>query len=168
MPRIIGRAHEWVSSYLNNWKQTVNCNGVLLTFLNIESGVPHVNYICRQLYDMLSMLRRVSKIFPQSLLVKVYKTFIQPKIDYCITVWGFTTESNLNRIQRIQNHAVRIILNNFDYVNTRGIDLVRQLGLFDIRSRRDYFTQIFMFKAIHGLTPHYNSDCLDMNFDKWL
>ena len=284
---ITGRSHEWFSSYLNNRRQAVNCNGVLSTFLNIESGVPqgsvlgpflfllfindvanfstygcvtnlyaddtiiytsgstieevksrlqscldsicnwyhsnrlhinikkcktmligtksqlrslnlddfllsydsnpmevvnnakylglfissditwdaHVNYMCRQLNYMLSMLRRMSKIFPQSLLVKIYKTFIQPKIDYGITVWGFTTESNLNRIQRIQNHAVRIILKNFDYVNTRGIDLVRHLGLFDIRSRRDYFMQMFMFKAIHGLTPHYISDCIDMNFD---
>ena len=125
----------------------------------------HVSHMCKQLYYMLSMLRRMSKIFPQSLLVKIYKTFIQPKIDYGNTVWGYTTETNINKIQRMQNHAARIILKNFDYINTRGIDLVRQLGLFDIRSRRDYFTRVFMFKAIHGLAPSYISDCIDMNFD---
>ena len=133
-------------------------------FINSDiSWDVHVNHLCKQLYFLLSMLRRMSKNFPQSLLVKVYKTFIQPKIDYGITVWGRTTEFNLNKIQRMQNQAARIILKNFDFISTRGIDLVHQLGLFDIRSRRDYFTQMFMFKVIHGYTPDYISDCINMN-----
>ena len=39
------------------------------------------------------------------------------------------------------------------YVNTRGIDLVKNLWLMNVTQRRDYFTIIMMFKSIHGLVP---------------
>ena len=34
--------------------------------------------------------------------------------------------------------AARILTGNFDYVNTRGIDLVKTLGLMNVSQRRDY------------------------------
>ena len=41
--------------------------------------------------------------------VQFYKTYIQPHIDYCSTVWGGTSHSNLDRIYRLQKRAVKII-----------------------------------------------------------
>ena len=111
------------------------------------------------------MLRRLRNIFPPALTLKIYKTYIQPKLDYGITVWGCTTETNLNRVQRVQNHAARLITGNFDYIHTRGVDLVKSLKLFTIRERRDYFLNILTFKAIHGLVPNYLSNEITMKFD---
>ena len=54
---------------------------------------------------------------------------------------------------------------NFDYINSRGIDLVKSLNLYTIRERRDYFLLTLMFKAIHGIAPNYFSDRIDMHFD---
>ena len=44
--------------------------------------------------------------------------------------------------------------NNVDYINFRGIEMVRTLGLQTISERRDYFLCILMFKWIHDLAPH--------------
>ena len=44
-----------------------------------------------------------------------------------------------------------LIMGNFDYINCRGIDLVKRLDLYTIRERRDYFLTTLMFKAIHGI-----------------
>ena len=33
-------------------------------------------------------------------------------------------KSNINKLQRIQNHAARIITDNFVYINTHSIDLI--------------------------------------------
>ena len=41
-----------------------------------------------------------------------------------LSIWGYTTEVNLNRVQRIQNVLARVISNNFDYIHSCGIDLV--------------------------------------------
>ena len=88
-----------------------------------------VSHLCRQMGYYLSLLRRLRKIFPRELLIKIYKTFVQPKLDYGITIWGCTTEANVNKVQTILNFAARIITGNFDYINVRGIDLVKSLKL---------------------------------------
>ena len=63
--------------------------------------------------------------------------------------------SYMNKIQRLQNRAVRIVSGNYDYVNTRCIELVKSLQWMNVHERRDYFMSILMFKCIHGLAPDY-------------
>ena len=63
------------------------------------------------------------------------------------------------------NHAARLILSNFDYINFRGTDLVKSVGLYTIEERRDYFLATLMFKSIHGLAPAYLRNQVVMNFD---
>ena len=94
-----------------------------------------------------------------------YTSIIQPNIDYAISIWGYTTAHNINKVQRLQNRAARILTGSFDYVNTRGIDLVKNLGLMNVIQRRDYFMLIMMFKSIHGLVPDYICDQITMQRD---
>ena len=61
--------------------------------------------------------------------------------------------------------CARMICNNYDYINTRGIDLVKSLKLQAIREHRDYFLCVLMFKCIHGLAPHYLSNDVTMVVD---
>ena len=68
-------------------------------------------------------------------------------------------------MQQIQNLLARIICNNFDYIHSCGIDLVRSLKLQTIRERRDHFLCVLMFKSIHGLAPHYLSIDVTMHVD---
>ena len=103
------------------------------------------------------MFRRLRKILPSALLLKIYKAHVQSKIDYGLSIWGGTTKVNPNRVQQIQNLLARIICNSFDYIHACGIDLVRSLKLQTIRERRDHFLCVLMFKSIHGLSPHYLS-----------
>ena len=72
-----------------------------------------------------------------------------------LSIWGCTTEVNLDRIQRIQNLLARIVCNNFDYINFCAIEMMLTLKLQTIRENRDYFLCISMLKCIHGLAPHY-------------
>ena len=113
----------------------------------------------------LHVLRRLNKIFSKQLLLKVYKSYIQSKLDYGLSIWGCTTEGNLDRVQRIQNFCARIVCNNVVYINTRGIDLVKSLKLQAIRERRDYVLCVLMFKCKHGLAPHYLSNDVIMVVD---
>ena len=83
---------------------------------------------------------------------------ILPCIDYCDTIWGTCSEKNMNIAQRLQNTAARILTKNFDYVNFRGIDLVRSLKWQTIRERRRFHTSVLMFKCIHGYAPNYLCD----------
>ncbi len=84
----------------------------------------------------------------------IYSSIIQPKFDYAITIWGYTCDNN-DKIQRLQNRAARIVTGNYEYVTTRGTELVRRLRWTCVTQRRDYFMSILMYKSIHGMAPAY-------------
>jgi hypothetical protein len=69
-------------------------------------------------------------------------------------VWG-CSNAYVNLIQRFQNRAARIVCSNFDIVNTRGEDLVRQLKWQTIQQRINYFLSTQMYNCIHGNAPDY-------------
>ena len=125
----------------------------------------HILQLCKTMNYYVNVLRRLNKIFPKQLLLKIYKSYVQSNLDYGLSIWGCTTEGNLDRVQRIQNFCARIMCKNYDYINTRGIDLVNSLKIQTIRQRRDYFLSVLMFKAIHGLAPHYLCNDVTMVVD---
>ena len=114
-----------------------------------------VDELTKDLNAKIWNLSRLRSFLPWNILLDLYKSLIQPKIDYAITIWGYTKEGNLDRIQHLQNRVARVIFNNFDFINTRGIDLVAKLGIMNVRQRRDYFMALLMYKSIHGLAPNY-------------
>ena len=101
--------------------------GLIIT--NNLSWDKHVTEHCKSINYKIFQLKQLKKAgAKKDLLLSVYKTYIQPKIDYGISIWGCSTQANFTKIQRKQNRAARIILGNMDYRKTRGIDLVQQLG----------------------------------------
>ena len=89
---------------------------------------------------------------------KIYISSIQNVIDYGICCWAYTTTSNIQKVQRLQHYAARVITGNFDYINTRGAILVKTLGWMNIVQRRNYFTLLQYFKCVHGIAPVYSSN----------
>ena len=66
---------------------------------------------------------------------------------------GYCSEHFKYLIQRLQHRAARIVLDNFDYNNVRGIDLIQKLGWQAIDTRRDYYTACLMDKCIYKTAP---------------
>ena len=58
-----------------------------------------------------------------------------------------------------------MVTNDFDYVNSRGLDIVKSLKWMNVKQRCQYFTTTLMFKCIHGLAPTYLVDNIVMNCD---
>ena len=84
------------------------------------------------------------------ILLKFFNVSIENKI--VIPDW------KLSKVQRI-------ITRNYDYVNKRGIDIVKNLKWMSVSQRRDYFMSMLMFKSIHGLAPDYKCDEINMQCD---
>ena len=80
----------------------------------------------RKLVFAIFMLSRLRNLIAPHIMLRIYQCIIQPILDYAITVgpWGFTSQLNLSRVQRLQKRAARIITGNFDYINVRGIDIL--------------------------------------------
>ena len=117
----------------------------------------HINKLFKKIAPKIGLLRRLRYIVSFDCLSKYYMATVQSHIDYYLTVWGFTSSHNLHLIQKMQNRAARLITNNFDF-NTRGIDIVRDLGWLNITQRRDYFTALLVFKSLSGNLPDHILD----------
>ena len=55
----------------------------------------HVQRLCQNMYYHLSLLRRLRRIFPRDLLLQVYKSYVQPRLDCGITLYGCSTQKNI-------------------------------------------------------------------------
>lgn len=117
----------------------------------------HINKLCNKISPKIGLLRKLKQCLPIECLEQVYKSTIQPHIDYCITVWGFAPSKYTNQVQRLQNGAARIITGNYDWT-VRGINLVSELGWQNVAQRRDYFTALQVFKGLNGMAPDYIND----------
>ncbi len=122
----------------------------------------HVQNVCRNVSAKLATLNRLRKFLSKEMLAKIYSTSILPSIDYACSVWGNCSEFNKNMIFRLQKRAARIVTGNFNYVNTRGSDIMLDLKWQTFSQRRDYFISTLMFKSIHGQAPYWLSNDICM------
>ena len=113
----------------------------------------------------LHLMRRLNKILPKKIMIQIYKTYMMPLLEYGATIWGYTSVENINHIQKIINLCARIITNNYDFMNTRGADLVRELGLNGFEERRDFLLAVLMYKCHEGSAPGYLIDKLNLHKD---
>ena len=125
----------------------------------------HADHVISKGKSKLSCLRKLSKFLPESTLSVIYKSKIEPAIDYLGTVWGHVSESNMSKGQRIQNMAARILKHDYDFINHRGIDLVHDLGWKDFNQRQHYYNAILTYKAIHGLVSQYICNLILFEFE---
>ena len=91
------------------------------------------------------------KIFPKRLLLQIYKSNIQSKLDSGLSISGYTTEDNLDLVQRIQNCCARII--NYDDCITltpEGYTLLSRWNFSSIANFKTIFCVRTMVVEIHG------------------
>ena len=137
------------------------CSSYKYLGLEIDSTLSWNNAtsnVCKKLRSRLAVLQRLCNVLPVANINNLYYSFIQCHIDYCLTVWGHTSQGNIETIQRFQNRAGRILSRNFDYINFSGISIVKELGWLTVSERKDYLTLITIYKCINNLAPHYLID----------
>ena len=109
-------------------------------------------FIAKEISSNFWLLSRLKDYLSIEHRVQFYKTYIQPHIDYCSTVWKGTAHSNHDRIQRLQKHAVKIIL---DYEYSDIACSMNDLRILNIYERIFLRKAQFMYKSSKSITPSY-------------
>ena len=120
-----------------------------------------IDNICNKLKCRVAMIQRIRYFLSSHHLSSHYYAFIQPFIDYCILIWGHSFASNLNRIQKLQNRAARIITNSYDF-NISGLTIVKDLNWLNVSQRRDYINNLLIYKCLYCDAPNYLLDQLSI------
>lgn len=119
---------------------------------------PHVDYLCSIISSRISLLKQLSYYVPTSVQKIYYQGYILPLIDYGSNTWGTTYNMNIERLNKLQKRAARIIL-KADYT-TPSTDMFQQLGWMSVDRRLKYNKAVLTYKALNDLTPTYISELL--------
>ncbi len=82
----------------------------------------------------------------------MFNAFIRANLNYCPLVWINTNNTDLARLEKVYERAVRLIFN--DKMSTY-IDLLRRAGVPSVLIRCQRVLATKVYKALHGLYPLY-------------
>ena len=88
-------------------------NATTYSYLGVEldgplSVNPHTGKVKKSVGNKVFKLGRLSKRVPNDCCLTVYKSMIAPVMDYCSFYTGSSCQSELTKLQRLQNRALRI------------------------------------------------------------
>jgi hypothetical protein len=84
----------------------------------------------------IDAIKRLRSFVSLETLHVIYQALIQPHFDYCNVVWGNCGKTLSNKLQKLQNRAMRVLtFSNFD---ADANSLLEKLGWDDLNQQRQF------------------------------
>ena len=87
----------------------------------------HIAEVIKKISRALGMIRHAKQYLPLSILQAMYRSMVEPYFRFCCPVWGVYGTTALNKLQKLENRAARIVTNIPYKVSAPPI--IRQLGV---------------------------------------
>ena len=118
----------------------------------------HISKVCSTAFFHLHNIRRIRKFLSRETVETLVHAFIASRIDYCNSLLYGLPKRQLDKLQRVQNAAARLVcrLNRFCHITP----ILTELHWLPVQFRIQFKIILFTFKAIHGLAPQYLSNLL--------
>ena len=120
------------------------------------SWKPHITNVARKISKSIGIIYKASFCLPTSSLCTLYYSLVYPYLIYCISVWGSTYSSNLNRIFLLQKKVIRIMSRSSYLAHTDP--LFKQLKILKLHNLYLFQVGKFMFLFKKGLLPDVFND----------
>ena len=120
----------------------------------------HIKNTCKSMYCHLRRIGSIRQYVSSADCCTLIHAVVSTKLDYCNSLLYGLPESVTNQLQRAQNTAARIITQSKKYEHITPTLI--KLHWLPVRSRIDYKILLLTYKAIHGLTPEYISDLIQV------
>ena len=89
-----------------------NVNNLGVVFDSTLKMEDHINATCRTAFYHLRNIARIRPYLTQSIAEKVVHAFVSSRLDYCNSLLYGAPAKLINRLQRVQNMAARLVANN--------------------------------------------------------
>ena len=124
----------------------------------------HISNICKKASRQLNVLKRLGKYLNKLGKLTIYHSFILSNFNFCPLSWHFCNEANTNKIEKIQERALRFIYN--DYNSTyENLLIVSKLPTLKVRRLRTMAIEVY--KIIHQESPSYLHDLIKIKDTKY-
>ena len=149
---------------LNDYTMNIHIDGVPINQSNQSKSLgliidenlswkAHIHEISKKVSSGIGALKRVRPFVSMHTAIKIYKGLIEPHFDYCSAVWDGLTQQLSEKLQKLQNLAIRVITNSSYDTSSRF--LLNSLGWDNLSVRRAKQKANLMYKCINNLAPAY-------------
>ena len=145
------------SSTVSRSSTAKNLGVIMDSNLNMER---HISSVCQKSYLHLRNIGKIRKFLSTEATKKVTHAFISSRLDYNNALLYGLPKSQLQRLQRIQNSAVRIVTKckKSEHISPH----LEELHWLPVTQRIKFKILTFAYKCLHGLAPDYLSDLLTL------
>ena len=128
-------------------------------YMTFES---HIDEIYKKVMGTLVYLNRVKDLFEASTRKTVVQSLALSLINYCLVVWGSTSKTHLNKVQKLQNFAAWVAVGTvrkYEHISP----FIADLGWLKIKDKYKYDVCNFVFKVIRNCLPDGLYNFADIN-----
>ena len=105
--------------------------------------------------------RRHRDTLPEITKKNIYNALVLPSLDYCCVVWQEWGKRLQQKVERIQNYAIRLICAKPSRIPSEV--LRRKLNWVTLTKRREIFRQVLIQRSIQNQAPSYLSKLFKTN-----
>ena len=162
---VLGRHKQKEKINLNiNGAEIKGQNSVTLLGVEIDNELNfnnHISNICKKAGNKINAISRIQSFPDQKEKEALVNTFVYSNFNYCSSVWHFSTKKSTKKIEKIQEHCLKLLYNS----TTETYDdlLVKTLqSSMEIKRLRTLATEIF--KTINDINPNYKKEIFYLSF----
>ena len=146
-----------ISGYSMPFSQSVGNLGVFVDetlYMDV-----HIKHLCHSLFCQLRRLGKIRPFLSTDAAKKLTVSFVLTRLDYCNFLLAGLPDNKLNKLQRIENNAARIVLRNRRHVSATS--LLRTLHWLPVKARIQYKIACLCSQSLsHNTMPPYLSELL--------
>ena len=99
----------------NQVSQVTTAKSLGVTIDNKLDWSSHIDKLTKKVASGIGAIKRITHLVFRATLHLIYQALIKPHFDYCNIVWGNCGITLLNKIQKLQNRAARVLTySNYD------------------------------------------------------
>ena len=153
-------AHENIASFKVDSVEIKCEENVTLLGVNIDfmlSFDDHVTDICKKASKQLAVLKRLGRFLTKQGKLTSYNSFIVLNFNYCPLAWHFCSMSSTNKMEKVQERALRFINNDFTSSLQDLLSSTSTVPL-HVRWMKQMATEVF--KIVNDMSPEYIKDLI--------
>jgi hypothetical protein len=119
----------------------------------------HINQLCKSLYFHLRCISKIRQYLTTDAANKLAVSLILSRLDYCNTLLAGLPQEKINKLQKIQNCAARMVLRRSRLVS--GKECLKELHWLPVQARTEYKVAALCHRCIHSDNmPSYLTDLI--------
>lgn len=118
----------------------------------------HIDYIAKKIARKLGVLNRCGRYLSWSTKMTVFNSIVLPHFYYSATIIYLASKSDVERLQKLQNWAMRIMLGCTRY--TKIVDMLKTMQWLNVGDFAKLQSMIFVHKIKLKILPEYLQESL--------